>query len=39
MTSSNPLWDPKYDLDNNGNIDLFNDIIGTILQWNMECTP
>ena len=39
MTSSNPLWDPKYYLDNNGNIDLFNDIIGTILQWNMECTP
>ena len=39
MTSSNPAWDPKYDLDNNDRIDLFNDILGTIAQWNMECTP
>lgn len=39
MRSSDPGWNPIYDLDSNGAIDLFNDILGTIVQWNMECTP
>jgi len=37
-TTSNPNWDPKYDLNNDGKINLIGDILPTILQFGMYCT-
>lgn len=38
MTTAHPDWDPKYDLNESGNIDLSGDILGSILQYQLECT-
>ena len=36
--TSNPNWDPKYDLNNDGRIDVPNDILVAIFQYGMHCT-
>lgn len=37
MSSTDPEWNPGYDLNKDGIIDLSNDILGTILQYGTEC--
>lgn len=36
--TSNPSWDPKYDLNDDGRIDVPYDILGAIYQYQMFCT-
>ena len=38
MTSSDPDWDPLFDLNGDGLIDLPNDVLGTILQFQLPCS-
>ena len=38
MTSSNPDWNPAFDINDDGIIDLPNDILGTVLQFQLACT-